>query len=61
MSKIDVTKYGFIFNNLTVERICDHPKDGTWIYVTTGKYSIEIRATKGGKLRVGNVEKVKNN
>lgn len=44
------TKYGFIWDNLHVERISEE-KGSKYIYICTDKQHMVIRITKGGKIK----------
>ena len=48
---------GFKWGPLSVVRLCDDEKHGAWIEVYGERERIEIRVTKGGRLRVGPVIK----
>ena len=52
----EVTRYGFEWNNLEVQRICDD-KSGSYLIITTDKQELEIRVTPGGKIKPFDVEK----
>jgi len=45
------TRFGFIWGNLHVERICV-TRSGRFLYLATDKQSMEIRITPGGKLSI---------
>ena len=51
-AKAAITKFGFSFGSINVERLCALPKGGAAIRVETPKMALTITATKTGKLRV---------
>jgi hypothetical protein len=51
------TQYGFTWGPMIVERASSHPKHGVWLFIRTGKQLVQVRATKSGLLRLGEVEK----
>ena len=48
---------GFSYGPAEVTRLCSDPKHGVWLMVYGKRQQIEIRVTKGGRLRVGKPEK----
>ena len=48
-----LTQYGFTQGPATVTRIHTDPKLGAWLEVSGKRERVEIRVTKGGRLRVG--------
>jgi hypothetical protein len=48
---------GFSYGPACVTRLCSEEKLGVWLMVAGGLEQVEIRVTKGGRLRVGKVEK----
>lgn len=56
IKEIANTRFGFVWNNLHVERICENEK-GIYLYLCTDKNSLEIRITKDGKIIPEEVEK----
>ena len=51
------TRFGFIWNNLHVERLCED-RTGVYLYLCTNNKEIEIRIKPGGAIVCGNVQKV---
>jgi hypothetical protein len=53
----EVTRYGFTWGPIVVERASSDQKHGVWLHIRTGKQLLTVRATPSGLLRVGEVEK----
>lgn len=51
------TDFGFQWGPMTVSRLFSDPKHGVWIEVGGQRESVQIRVTKGGRIRVFNVQK----
>ncbi len=51
--------YGWSFGPADIIRIHSDPKLGVWLEVTGERERVEIRVTKGGRVRVGPVIKRK--
>jgi hypothetical protein len=47
-----VTRYGFVWNGISVERICKDKRMGSFIGIYSGNEQMEIRITPGGKISV---------
>ena len=56
---INNTRFGFIWNNLHVERCSEDKRNGVYLYLSTGKQQTMIRVTPGGKIKLDEVEKIK--
>jgi len=54
--KVENTRYGFIWNNLHVERVSEE-KGGIYLYLCTDKEHTTLRITKGGKIKLYEPEK----
>jgi hypothetical protein len=52
-----ITKYGFDWGPVIVERAASDPRWGVCLFIRTGKQLIQVRATKSSLLRVGKIEK----
>jgi hypothetical protein len=57
---MSITKYGMTFGPAEILRICSDPKLGVWLVVQGKREEVEIRVTKGGRLRVSKVRKAQN-
>lgn len=55
--KAQITRYGFTWGPMIVERASSDPRHGVWLHIRTGKQLLTVRATRSGLLRVGDVEK----
>ena len=51
------TAFGFEWNNLSVERQCEHRTHGSFLVIITTQQTMEIRVTKGGKISIYSHEK----
>lgn len=52
-----ITKYGFQFGPAEILRVCRDDKLGVWLIVRGKLQEVEIRVTKGGRLRVSKIRK----
>lgn len=57
--KVTTNCYGFCYGPASVYRICGDEKLGVWLEVAGARECVEIRVTKGGRLRVGPVKPAK--
>ena len=48
---------GFSYGPACVTRLCSDEKLGVWLMVAGGEEQVQIRVTKGGRLRIGKPEK----
>ena len=55
----EVTRFGFIWGNTHIERICSDKRMGQFLYIYSDRESMEIRITPGGKISVYSHEKIK--
>ena len=46
------TQYGFRWGPLEVTRLCSEEKHGCWLRVQGVKQFIDVRVTKGGRVRL---------
>jgi hypothetical protein len=49
---ISVSRVGFTYGPVTVERLCDIKNRGVWLWLGTKREQMEIRVTPGGRIRV---------
>ena len=57
MASIEVTRLGFIYGEVAVERI-SNDKRGVWIAVISKREIMEIRVTPGGRISVYDHNKI---
>lgn len=55
--KTSITQYGFVFGSATVTRLYSHERHGVWLRVTGKTEEVDIRVTKGGRIRVFSIQK----
>lgn len=48
---------GFSYGPSRVTRTCSDEDHGVWLVISGEKEQVEIRVTKGGRLRIGKIEK----
>lgn len=51
------TDFGFKWNGAEVIRLASHPRHGAWIRVRGERESVDVRVTKGGRIRLFSVQK----
>lgn len=49
--------YGFAWGPASVVRVCSDEKRGVWLLIAGGREEIEVRVTRGGRIRAGAVRK----
>lgn len=54
-----ITKFGMDWGPCDIKRLFSDSKRGVWIQVSGKRESVDIRITKGGRLRIFNVQKTK--
>jgi len=50
--EMQITQYGFIWKNATIERTMSDEKFGVLLTISTKQQTMEVRVTMGGKIKV---------
>jgi len=49
---VDVSRVGFTYGPVTVERCCDDKRAGVFIWMGTKREQMTIRVTPGGRIKI---------
>jgi len=57
MADVRITKYGFEWGPARVTRLFDEDRTGVYLEISGAREVVQVRVTKGGRLRIGPVKK----